>query len=257
MSVRSMAVITATMLALQPSPGATQDQPTDSLLNRSSLSEALDRPWQPLSAGDSLERQQRRRSLLGDIAGDYQRFFGRRETYLTLGLGLAGSLSMKPFDKRIENSGFNLELPQNEDGTPDWAFDPGTLLGGSFVQVGSAFAIYGAGYVVRKPGVAALGRDLVRAQLLTQGVTQLLKYSVRRTRPDGSSRSWYPSGHASSTLRQRDCSITPLRMESRNTCLWRSVVCGSFSVGREQTLFERRHPWCRHRHNGWPHCHVR
>ena len=40
----------------------------------------------------------------------------------------------------------------------------------------------------------------MHAQLLTQGVTQLLKYSVRRTRPDGSSRSSYPSGHASGTF---------------------------------------------------------
>ena len=78
-----------------------------------------------------------------DIARDYERFFSSRETYLALGLGLAGSLSMKPFDKRIANSGFNLELPQNEDGTLDGAFDPGTLLGGSLVQVGSAFAAYG------------------------------------------------------------------------------------------------------------------
>ena len=40
----------------------------------------------------------------------------------------------------------------------------------------------------------------MRAQLLTQGVTQLLKYSVRRTRPDGSSRTSFPSGHASGTF---------------------------------------------------------
>ena len=72
--------------------------------------------------------------------------------------------------------------------------------GSSLVQVGGAFATYGVGSLIRKPGVAALGRDLVRVQLLTQGVTQLLKYSVRRTRPDGSSRSSYPSGHASGTF---------------------------------------------------------
>ena len=107
---------------------------------------------------------------------------------------------MKPFDERIAKSGFNLELPQNEDGTLDGVFDPGTLLGSSLVQVGGAFATYGVGSLIRKPGVAALGRDLVRVQLLTQGVTQLLKYSVRRTRPDGSSRSSYPSGHASGTF---------------------------------------------------------
>ena len=147
-----------------------------------------------------MERERQTPSLFRDIAGDYGRFFGSRETYVTLGLGLGGSLSMKPFDERIAKSGFNLELPQNEDGTLDGVFDPGTLLGSSLVQVGGAFATYGVGSLIRKPGVAALGRDLVRVQLLTQGVTQLLKYSVRRTRPDGSSRSSYPSGHASGTF---------------------------------------------------------
>ena len=45
-----------------------------------------------------------------------------------------------------------------------------------------------------------MGRDLVRAQLLAQGVTQALKYSVRRMRPDGSSQASFPSGHASGSF---------------------------------------------------------
>ena len=201
MNVRSIAVIAATILALTASRGAAQDESTHPLLDSRALSETLEGVWQPLEGGNSPEeRPQRSPSLFRDIARDYVRFFSSRETYLTLGLGLAGSLSMKPFDERIANSGFNLELPQNEDGRLDGAFDSGTLLGSSLIQVGGAFATYGVGHFVGRPGVAALGRDLVRVQLLTQGVTQLLKHSVRRTRPDGSSRSSYPSGHASGTF---------------------------------------------------------
>ena len=40
----------------------------------------------------------------------------------------------------------------------------------------------------------------MRVQFLTQGITQLVKYTARRMRPDGSSRSSFPSGHASGTF---------------------------------------------------------
>ncbi len=132
-----------------------------------------------------------------DVAGDYVRFFTARENYLILGVGLASSLSVKPLDQPIRDSGFNTELWFNEGTALDHAFEAGDLLGSSLIQVGGALATYGIGNWIEKPGVAELGRDLVRAQLVTQGVTQLLKYSVGRMRPDGSSQRSFPSGHAS------------------------------------------------------------
>ena len=112
-------------------------------------------------------------------------------------LRMASSLSVKPFDQPIRESGFNTELWFNEGTALDHAFEAGDLLGSSLIQVGGALATYGIGNWIGKPGVAELGRDLVRAQLVTQGVTQLLKYSVGRMRPDGSSQRSFPSGHAS------------------------------------------------------------
>jgi membrane-associated phospholipid phosphatase len=47
--------------------------------------------------------------------------------------------------------------------------------------------------------VAVLGADLVRAQFVSQGVTQAIKLSVGRTRPDGTSMS-FPSGHSASAF---------------------------------------------------------
>ena len=104
---------------------------------------------------------------------------------------------MKTLDEPIRDSRFNSELWFNEGTALDQAFEPGELLGSALVQVGGAFATYGIGSLLGKPGVAELGRDLVRAQLLTQGVTQLAKHVVGRTRPDGSSQTSFPSGHAS------------------------------------------------------------
>ena len=138
-----------------------------------------------------------RSTLLGDVVGDFGSFFGRRENYVILGLGLGTSLSVKPLDHRIPTSRLNSELHESDGARLDHFFEPGELLGSTLVQVGGAFATYRVGKLLKQQGTAELGRDLVRAQLLTQGVTQLVKYSVRRTRPDASSHSSFPSGHTS------------------------------------------------------------
>ena len=175
-------------MVLTAVPGAAQNEPDQVLVAAEAVSAVLDGNWQYPEDGCSPEKEQEHPSLLGDVARDYGRFFTTRATYVNLGLGLGASLAAKPFDEDIADSGSNANLPVAR------------LLGSALVQVGGAFATYGVGSLTGKPGVAALGRDLVRAQLLTQGVTQLLKYSVRRTCPDGSSRTSFPSGHASGTF---------------------------------------------------------
>ena len=47
--------------------------------------------------------------------------------------------------------------------------------------------------------MAHLGSDLIRAQVLTRVVTQGIKLTVRRARPDGGNFS-FPSGHSSGTF---------------------------------------------------------
>jgi membrane-associated phospholipid phosphatase len=44
------------------------------------------------------------------------------------------------------------------------------------------------------------GVDLLRAQIVTEGLVEALKFSVRRERPDGSNRQSFPSGHAAVTF---------------------------------------------------------
>jgi membrane-associated phospholipid phosphatase len=75
----------------------------------------------------------------------------------------------------------------------------GKLLGEEYVQAGSAAATYLAGRLLGKPRVAQLGADLVEAQVISAALTQVLKFSVQRTRPDGEARS-FPSGHASASF---------------------------------------------------------
>lgn len=107
-------------------------------------------------------------------------------------------MSLRPFDAPIANSGFNGERYQ--DTRMDIAFEGGKLLGDALMQVGRAFATCGFGLAAVRSGITALGRDVVRAQILTQGVTQTMKYAVGRTRPDGSSNTSFPSAHSSGTF---------------------------------------------------------
>ena len=137
-------------------------------------------------------------SLLRDIGSDLSHFFTARESYVILGVGLGSSAVLHPLDDRIIESRLNGERFQGSG--LDLAFETGEVLGGAMVQFGGALATYGIGKVSGQSEVAELGRDLLRAQLLSSGVTQLLKYTVRRTRPDGSSRASFPSGHASGTF---------------------------------------------------------
>ena len=144
------------------------------------------------------EPPRRSGSLLGDIGRDYVSFFTTRGTYLTLGAGLGTSLGLRPLDQPISTSRFNAELYENSG--VDRMFEGGEVLGGGFLQIGGAFLTYGAGKLTGRSEISELGRDLVRTQLLTQGVTQAIKYGVGRARPDGSSHASFPSGHASGTF---------------------------------------------------------
>jgi membrane-associated phospholipid phosphatase len=77
--------------------------------------------------------------------------------------------------------------------------DSGSMLGGMPVQFGGAVATFAIGKITRSPTVTAVGGDLVRAQLVAQTISYGLKFSVQRTRPDGSSFS-FPSGHAATAF---------------------------------------------------------
>jgi membrane-associated phospholipid phosphatase len=79
------------------------------------------------------------------------------------------------------------------------AFAPGKFIGYGLVQGGVAVATYAWGKKTRAPKVVHVGVDLLRAQILTAGLTYGVKAAVRRQRPDTTGYS-FPSGHASVTF---------------------------------------------------------
>lgn len=115
-----------------------------------------------------------------------------RENLLIAGIGGLVAGTARPMDSRAT---------QSLSGSPSMKtlFTQGEMLGGARVQMASAIAAQVVGHAIRNPRVAALGADLVRAQIVTQTLTASIKLSVRRTRPDGTEFS-FPSGHSATTF---------------------------------------------------------
>jgi len=86
-------------------------------------------------------------------------------------------------------------------------FAPGKYIGTAYVQAGTAVGLYVIGrYVLphadgepRTNKVSHLGFDLLRSLIVSQALTQGIKYAVRRDRPGGDCCA-FPSGHASATF---------------------------------------------------------
>ena len=129
--------------------------------------------------------------LPGRIVRDLRRL-ASRTPLLTLTIGGALALAARPADARVVAS-------LSSDHTAEESLDAGSTLGNGFVQVGAAVVIYGLGASLHRPATASFGADLIEAQAVTGLMTQVLKVTVDRTRPNGGGHG-FPSGHASATF---------------------------------------------------------
>ena len=128
--------------------------------------------------------------LLKDSFGDFRRLASKENaTWLAIGAAIAlyGHTMDRPVTAELSRPG--LERP----------FVAGDRLGAGMFQIGSAFATYTIGHLAGKPRVAAVGGDLLRAQILTKTMTTVLKVAVKRARPVGTPYS-YPTGHTSAAF---------------------------------------------------------
>jgi membrane-associated phospholipid phosphatase len=117
-----------------------------------------------------------------------------------LALGGAGALFSHPSDQSVTKT-FSSSTSLQE------TLGPGAIIGGMPAQIGAAFATYGLGRAIKNDCVAAVGGELVQAQLMAQLLTYSIKGTVRRARPEGGGFA-FPSGHttsafASATVLQR------------------------------------------------------
>ena len=132
------------------------------------------------------------RSLLRDLASDV-RHLPSKTNLFWVGVGGGLALIAHPFDDDVHDG-----LVGND--FAEAFFKPGQILGSTQVLVGSAFLTYGLGRMRDQPKVSHVGMDLIQALAVSEALTETVKYSVRRMRPDGSSRTSFPSGHSSNTF---------------------------------------------------------
>jgi membrane-associated phospholipid phosphatase len=115
-----------------------------------------------------------------------------RENLLWVGIGTGLSLAVHPLDTHA-----NEDLSGN---TLNKVFAPGAVLGQSYTLLGIASTIYAVGRIKGEPKVSHIGMDLIRSVAIAEFMTESLKYTVRRERPDGSGANSFPSGHAADTM---------------------------------------------------------
>ena len=124
-------------------------------------------------------------ALLYGTAADFKAFPMRKSTWVILGIGAGAAAIAHTADDDIS------EHYADSNGA-GW-LKPGKYLGSFYVQLGAATGLYLAGrYAVhpkegesRTNKVSHLGFDMVRALILSQALTQGIKYASQRDRPTG------------------------------------------------------------------------
>jgi membrane-associated phospholipid phosphatase len=147
---------------------------------------------QPPAGPPSTPRHTGIRAMLRALIVDVK-LLPSKENLMWVGIGGGLALAVHPADDRV-----NRALVGNE--TAGNIFSPGEILGKSATVFGTASGVYVFGRLNDQPRVSHVGMDLIRALAISEGLTQTLKYTTKRERPDGSSPNSFPSGHAADTF---------------------------------------------------------
>jgi membrane-associated phospholipid phosphatase len=140
------------------------------------------------------------RTLIKDSVGDFAAFPKRPSTWVLMTLGGGAALAAHRADAYVEQ-----HIVGNP--TADRTFVLGKWIGSTQVQVGSAVGLWAIGRYLVPPAageprtnkVSEIGFDLIRSQILSQVLVQVVKNSVRRDRPTGECCA-FPSGHAATAF---------------------------------------------------------
>ena len=138
-------------------------------------------------------------TLVKDIISDFKAFPQRESTWVILGVGGAMAVAVHPADDSVNSHLVSTGWANN-------LWKPGHIIGGPLMY-GVPIALYLGGRYIWAPAkdkpqtnkLSHLGLDLLRAELEEEAIVQTLKFSVRRTRPNGTPYS-FPSGHAAATF---------------------------------------------------------
>jgi membrane-associated phospholipid phosphatase len=129
--------------------------------------------------------------IFADTLTDFRRL-PSLDSAVILSIGGLTAMAGHPYDARVSGRFSSADSMRG-------MFGAGQTIGAASTQLAGAFATYSIGRMTGHPKVAMIGADLVRAQFVSQAMTQAIKLGVGRTRPDGTSLS-FPSGHSASAF---------------------------------------------------------
>lgn len=124
------------------------------------------------------------------VGSDFKNFFSG-DTARTLMYTSFAAIVAAPWDREGVNNGFNI---------PTALFESGNMVGQFGFQLAVGMGTYGAGKAFGNSKAAVVGRDIVRAQIVSQVMVQTLKFSIQRPRPDNSNNQSFPSGHSAAAF---------------------------------------------------------
>lgn len=116
-----------------------------------------------------------------------------KENLMWAAIGGALAAAVHPLDDNV-----NKALVGNR--SAEHFFKVGEVIGELGTLLGGATTVYAVGRLKDQPKVSHVGMDLIQSLAISEGLTQTLKYTTRRERPDHSSRNSFPSGHAADTF---------------------------------------------------------
>jgi membrane-associated phospholipid phosphatase len=111
--------------------------------------------------------------------------------WAAIGGGLA--LAVHPLDDNINHKLVGNDAAEN-------FFKAGEVLGELPTLLSAASVVYAVGRIKDQPRVSHIGMDLIQSLAISEGLTQTLKYTTRRERPDHSGKNSFPSGHSADTF---------------------------------------------------------
>ena len=132
------------------------------------------------------------RAMVKDLASDVIHL-PSKENLFWAGVGGGLALAVHPLDDDVNRSLVGSNAANK-------FFKTGEVLGQLGTLLGTAATVYVVGRARDQPKVSHVGMDLIQSIAISEGLTQVLKYTTRRERPDGSSRNSFPSGHAADTF---------------------------------------------------------
>ena len=139
-------------------------------------------------------------ALVRDTGSDFAAFPRRKSTWVILGIGAGAAAIAHTADDYVQKHAVGSD-------SADKFFALGKYLGAVYTQAGVAVGLYAIGRFVtpqtkgeaRTNKLSHLGFDLMRGLIVSQALTQGIKYAVQRDRPTGECCA-FPSGHASAAF---------------------------------------------------------